>query len=41
MKEVDRHVASLLKPYVGKTDYYIRNSEHFIETVKDIKVDIM
>ena len=34
------HIAKLkVTPLAGRTDSYIRNSEHFIESIKDVVVD--
>ena len=38
-KEVDKHIAKIIKPLRGNTEYVVKNSQHFIETVKDIKLE--
>ena len=38
-KEVDKYISKILQKYVGKTDYYIKNSAHFAETIKDLRVE--
>lgn len=34
-----RHLADILKTMVGKTDHHIINSSHFIDKLKDLRVD--
>ena len=36
---LSKHIAKLITPLAGRTDSYIRNSEHFIESIKDVVVD--
>ena len=38
-KEVDKYISRILKKYVGKTEYYVKNSAHFVESIKDMKVE--
>ena len=38
-KEVDKYISKILLKYVGKTPYYIKNSAHFAEKVKDLRVE--
>ena len=39
VKEVDRFISKILKKYVGKTEYYVKNSAHFVSMIKDMKVE--
>jgi len=32
---IQKYIASILKTYVGKSEYHIENSKHFVESIKD------
>ena len=36
---LSKHIAKLITPLAGRTNSYIRNSEHFIRSIKDVVVD--
>ena len=36
---LSKHIASLLSPLEGKSDYYVKNSEHFINAIDDITLE--
>ena len=36
---LSKHIASLLSPLAGKSDYYVKNSEHFINAIDDITLE--
>ncbi|KAG8178608.1 hypothetical protein JTE90_014199 [Oedothorax gibbosus] len=36
---LSKHLANLLKPYIGLRDSYVRDSTHFVEKLKAIKID--
>ena len=38
-KEVDKYISKILQKYVGKTPYYVKNSAHFAEKIKDLRVE--
>ena len=38
-KAVDKYISKVIKPLTGKTDYYVKNSEHFVNSIKNIKVE--
>ena len=33
-KDIHKYISSVIKQYVGKSDYYVKNSKHFIDMVK-------
>ena len=38
-KEIDRYISRILLQYVGKTEYHVKNSSHFVQMIKDLKVE--
>ena len=38
-KEINAHIAMIIKPLVGNNEHYVKNSEHFKETIKDLVVE--
>ena len=38
-KEVNSHIAMIIKTLVGHTEHYVKNSEHFKETIKDLVIE--
>ena len=38
-KDIDKYIASILKTYVGKNEHYVKNSAHFANMIKDLKVN--
>ena len=38
-KETDRFISKIIKQYVGKSEYYVKNSAHFAEMTKDLRVE--
>ena len=38
-KECDKHISKILQQYTGQTDHYVKNSAHFVSTIKDLKVE--
>ena len=38
-KEVDKYISTILREYVGKSEYYVKNSAHFADTIKDLRVE--
>ena len=38
-KEIDKYISKILLEYVGKTPYYVKNSAHFAEKIKDLTVE--
>ena len=38
-KDIDKYIASIIKTYTGKSEYYVKNSAHFVSMIKDLKVD--
>ena len=38
-KEIDKYISKILLKYVGKTPHYIKNSAHFVEKIKDLRVE--
>ncbi len=39
-KEMDRYISRIIKQYVGKTSHYVKNSSHFVTTIKDLRVEV-
>ena len=39
LKEIDRHISKILKKYVGLSEYYIKNSNNFVDKARDLKVE--
>ncbi len=37
-KNIDKHIANIIKPLAGNTEYHVRNTKHFVDSVKDIHV---
>ena len=37
--QLSRHIASLISPLAGKTDSYVRNSRHFVEVMRNLRVE--
>ena len=38
-KECDKYIAQILQKYTGKTPYYVKNSAHFAQKIKDLTVE--
>ena len=38
-KETDKYISKIIKTYVGDSPYYVKNSAHFVESIKDLKVE--
>ena len=38
-KEIDKYISKMLLKYVGETPHYIKNSAHFVEKIKDLRVE--
>ena len=38
-KEVEKHISKIIKPLTGKTPYYVKNSQDFVNKVKDTVVE--
>ena len=36
---LSKHIASIISPLMGQSDSFVKNSEHFISTIRDITVD--
>ena len=37
--QLSSHIASLISPLAGKTDSYVRNSRHFVEVMRNLRVE--
>ena len=37
--QLSKHIASLISPLAGKTDSYVRNSRHFVEVMRNVRVE--
>ena len=37
-KNIDKHIAGILKTYIKNTDHYIKNSKDFVDKCKNINV---
>ena len=37
--QLSRHITSLISPLAGKTDSYVRNSRHFVEVMRNLRVE--
>ena len=38
-KDMDKYISKIIKRYVGKGEYYVRNSAHFVGMIKDMEVN--
>ena len=38
VKQVDKFISNVIKHYVGDNEYYVKNSAHFVEQMKEVKV---
>ena len=38
-KPIDKYISKIIQKYVGKTPYYVKNSAHFVEMIKDLTVE--
>ena len=38
-KEIDQYISRIIKTYVGKSEYYVKNSTHFASMIKDLVVE--
>ena len=39
LKEVDKYLTNIIKTYIGNNKYYIKNSQHFVNEIKDITIE--
>ena len=37
--KLSKHIASLISPLAGKTDWHVRNSKHFVEVMAGLRVE--
>ena len=38
-KKVHGYISSVLKTYIGESEYYVKNSEHFVKSLEGVKVE--
>lgn len=38
-KDIDKFISNIIKTYIGKSPYYVKNSAHFTSMIKDLKVE--
>ena len=39
LKEMDKHLTKIIKTYIGNNKYYIKNTQHFVNEIKDITIE--
>ena len=38
-KDIDKYISSIIKTYTGKSEHYVKNSAHFANMIKDLRVE--
>ena len=38
-KDIDKYISSIIRTYIGKSKHYVKNSSHFAEMIKDLRVE--
>ena len=38
-KNIHKYISSIIRTYTGKSEYYVKNSKHFVDMIKDLRVE--